>query len=106
MARIELETYYKNLFKDTNYENEQLKAINAAHAISSSYYDSRFGRNSITYRDKINQLTIPIEHDMMHIIVIYFDYFIENNIYNIQVSLLRKRISTILDFLNVKYQFK
>lgn len=107
MTRIDLETYFRNLFKNVTYDYEHVKGINAAHAISSEYYDVQFGRNSITYRDKINTLIIPIEHDMDHTIVIYLTYYIENNNnLNIDVDILKKRISTILDFLKVKYLFE
>lgn len=106
MARIDLDTYYKNFFKDACYDHEQIRGINAAHAISSECYDVQFGRHSITYRDKNNKLTIPLEHDMTYTAVIYLDYFIENNICNMDANLLKKRISTILNFLKVKYQFE
>lgn len=106
MARIDLKTYYKNFFKEECYEHEQIKGINAVHAISSEYYDVQFGRHSITYRDKTNKLTIPLEHVMTYTAVIYLDHFIENNVSNMDVNLLKKRISTILNFLKVKYQFE
>jgi hypothetical protein len=106
MARINLETYYKDFFKDAYYDQEQFKGINASHAISSEYYDVQFGRNSIIYRDKANRLTIPIEHDVTHTILIYLDYFIENNNCDADINLLRKRISTTLAFLKAKYQFE
>jgi|GEM_PF-4951565 len=106
MSRINLEVYYKNFFKDAYYDHEQLKSINAAHAISSEYYDVKFGRNSIIYRDKAYDFAIPLEHDITHKIIIHLDYFFENNSCDIDVNLLKKRISTILTFLKVKYKFE
>lgn len=54
----------------------------------------------------MNKLTIPIEHDMAHLIIIYLKHFTENNSCVIDMDLLKKRISTILEFLKDKYQFE
>jgi hypothetical protein len=104
MARIELETYYKALFKEQNYANEEIKEINRAHAISSSFYDIQFTRNSLIYRDKNSTLVVPIEHNFSHEIILHLTYFSQNNKCNMPLNILQKRIENALDFLKVKFE--
>ena len=106
MARIDLDTYYKNFFSNLNTDLEQLKEINYSHAISSKYYDIQFGRNSLLYRDKNHKLNIPIEHDIKHKLIIYLAHFLENNECHVPVDILKSRISIILNFLKVKFYFE
>lgn len=106
MARIDLDTYYKNFFNNDVSDLEQLREINYSHAISSKYYDVQFGRNSMLYRDRSYKLAIPIEHGLEHEIVIYFTHFLENNKCYVPVDILKSRISTILNFLKVKFSFE
>ncbi|QLH43919.1 MAG: hypothetical protein HWD59_15295 [Coxiellaceae bacterium] len=99
MARVNLEKYYKGLFKDEIYQKEKFIEINRAHVISSKYYDVQFGRDSILYRDKFNNLRIPIEHDITHKVIICWSFFIENNPgYNIPSDILKTRIAAAFDF--------
>ena len=110
MPRIDMETYHKGFFgSKNNFDREELRAVNYGHVVSSRYYDLKFGRNALTYRDKENNLTISIEHDTIGNIAIYFDSFISENLRNLKnitPEILKKRIINGLNFLCVKHNFE
>ena len=106
MARVDLDTYYKSLFKNNDILREQFREINRGHVISSKYYDVQFGKDSLIYRDKTHKLVIPIEHDISHMLVIHLHYLFENNECDIFPPVLQGKISEALKFLKVKHQFE
>jgi hypothetical protein len=75
MSRLSLDKYYKTFFKGQKPPIEQLKKINCAHVISFEYFDVRYGKHNITYRDRHNTLIIPVEHIITHEMVIHFNDF-------------------------------
>jgi hypothetical protein len=101
MAITSLDRYYKGLFKNEHYPDEIFKEINRAHVVSSEYYDVRYGRNSLVYRDRENKFIVPIEHGVDHKIYIYFKHFCENKETNIEVTFLKNRILKTLAFLEI-----
>jgi hypothetical protein len=106
MKKLNLESLHKALFKDENISHEIFKEINRAHVISSSYYEVKFSRNTIVYKDNNEKLIIPIEHNTAHETVIYINYFVENNKFRIDIEELKNRISNALTFLKINYCYE
>lgn len=105
MGRVDLDIYYKHIFKDDDFVSEQFREISRAHVISSRYYDVQFGRHTLIYRDKAHKIVVPIEHALDGL-CIYLESCFKNSKCDISLFVLQEKISRALAFLKVKHQFE
>ena len=104
MPRIELQKYINNVFKNERNTNKFYK-ISGGHVINSDGYDVQFSRFGLLYRDMNNNIRFSIEHDINHKIIIYVDSFLEGHnkpLVNIERQQLITRVTSAIDFLNIK----